>query len=358
MRSAQGSVKEIEKGKRYRVFVSGGYDPETGKRIRLSKVVRGSRKDAEKAKVELLLKAGREVESPLTLEEYVYGVFLPQRKKELKTTTYEAYEGRLKRHIVPALGNARLCDLTPQNVRRFLETIESPAVKRECRKMLNMVCQSAVYDDHLTSNPVARVKPPKVPRYEPDVLSVEDMKSYISHFRGKRCEAVVLIAMGCGLRRGELVALNVEDIDKETGAIVVDDAYVPTKSGSKHETTKTEAGSRIVHMPRFLLERLILLLPDSGPLARNLDGSRMAPAALTHLYIKERNELPPDVPRVSLKNLRHSSLTLAYDSGADIMEVKERAGHTNISITSRYYVRPKGQRDLETADLISEAFSE
>ncbi len=52
----------------------------------------------------------------------------------------------------------------------------------------------------------------------------------------------------------------------------------------------------------------------------------MKPAVLTHRFIRERDSLPEGVKRISLKNLRHTSLTLAYDSGADLLDVSRRAG--------------------------------
>ena len=98
-------------------------------------------------------------------------------------------------------------------------------------------------------------------------------------------------------------------------------------------------------------------MPASGPLIQNMNGTRMKPEVLTHLYCKERDALPPDVTRVSLKNLRHTSLTLAFDSGADLLDVSRRAGHASTKITSDYYVRPKGDRDVKAAEMMGEALS-
>lgn len=352
MRSAEGSIIELDKGKRYRVMVTAGYD-KNGKRIRKTATVRGSRKDAERKKIELLIAAGVDVQTELTLEEYIIEYFLPQRRKTTKASTVENYERRIRNHMLPAIGDVKLSELTPAIIRRWLENVGAPTVQRECRKMIKMICQQAMYDDHLASNPVDRVKPPKVKQYNPDVLDAQDCEVYLWHFRDTRSEPAVLIAIGCGLRRGEIIALNVDDINPVTGAVTVDDAYVPVKSGVKHETPKSESGYRVVHMPKVLLDRLLQIIPKSGPVIQKLDGSRMRPEVLTHLYEKERRTLPSDVPRISLKNLRHTSLTMAYDTSGDIMAVKERAGHSSINITQRYYVRPKGERDVQTAKLIS-----
>lgn len=307
--------------------------------------------------MEMLLSAGIATEAEATLSTYCRSVFLPAKEKELKPSTFETYERRIFNHLEPGLGGFELTEITPQVIRKWLSDKPSK-IQRECRRMLRIVLQSAIYDGFLDSNPVDRVRPPKVERYEPEVLDAEDVEVYLWHFRDMRSEPFVLIAMGCGLRRGELVALNVEDINPVTGSIVVDNSIVPTKAGAIDGAPKSQSGYRTVHMPKIFLDRLLEIMPESGAICRTLDGYRMAPAAVTHLYIKERDLLPDGVPRVSLKNLRHTSLTLAFDSGADIMAVKERAGHSNISITSRFYVRPKGERDIEAAALIDKKLAE
>ena len=355
MRSAQASIVKVGNN-HYRVFVEAGRDAKTGKRKRYTKTVRGSRKDAEKVKTDLLIKAGNaDVHSDVTFGEYALSVYLPEKRAQLKTTSYEAYERRLAQHVIPLIGDEKLCDLTAQAIRRAISSIEGPKVQREARRMVHMVCQHAVYNDHLQSNPCDRVQPPRVERYEPEVLDEQDIEVYLWHFKGTRAEPIVLLALGGAFRRGEMVALNAEDIDRETGATVIDDSIVPTNAGPERGDPKTENGFRVVHLPKAILSRLVEVMPERGPVIRRLDGKRYSPASVTHVYERERDRLPEVVPRISLKNLRHTSLTLSYDSGADILDVSNRAGHSGTAITARYYLRPKGERDKKTALLMDEA---
>ncbi len=357
MRSAQASIVKLGE-KHFRVFVEAGRDVKTGKRKRYTKTVRGSRKDAEKAKTELLIKAGNtDVHSDTTFAEYVHEQYLPEKRTRLKTTSYEAYERRLEQHVIPLIGNVKLCDLTAQDIRKAIASVDGPKVQKEARRMVHMVCQHAVYNDYLQSNPCDRVQPPRVERYDPEVLDEQDIEVYLWHFRGTRAEPVVLLALGGAFRRGEMVALNAEDIDRATGATVIDDSIVPTSNGPERGDPKTENGIRVVHLPKAILSRLLEIIPEQGPVVRRLDGKRYSPEGVTHLYERERSKLPEGVPRISLKNLRHTSLTLSYDSGADILDVSNRAGHSGIGITTRYYVRPKGDRDKRTANLMDEALS-
>ena len=75
----------------------------------------------------------------------------------------------------------------------------------------------------------------------------------------------------------------------------------------------------------------------------------MNPDNVSKLYKDVRDTLPEDVQRISLKNLRHTSLTLALEGGADLLAVSRRGGHSSPSITARYYLRPSEEIDLNTA---------
>lgn len=355
MRSAQGSIREIQPGV-FSVRVEFPRNP-NGTRNQVQRNVRGTRKDAEMRKFELLLQAGEDVQSLMTVEQYCKLVFLPAKERTVKVSAYETYERRINNHVIPGIGDVKLIDLTPTIIRKWLQT-KPPKVAKECRRILHMICQEAVYDDHLASNPVDRVKPIKVDKYEPDVLDAEDIEVYLWHFKDMPSEPAVLIAIGCGLRRSEIAALNVEDINPTTGSIKVDNAIVPTKRYGDHDgSTKSQSSTRTVHMPKPLLDRLLDILPSSGPVMRNACGTRMKANVISHTYENDRKTLPEGVKRISLKNLRHTSLTFAYEVTGDIEAAKERAGHTNISITTRYYVRPTGERDRRAAEKMADAFS-
>lgn len=354
MRSAQGGISKVG-ANRWQVSIELPPDPATGKRRRKFKTVRGSRKDAERAKAEMLAQMGADTgsASPWTFGEYVEQVFLPAKEREVKRLTYSGYESKLKA-ITPIIADVKLADISPAHVRKVMGSFESPKAQASARRMLSVVFGFAVYDGQIESNPCKRVRPPKAPCYEPEVLDIDGINRYIEAFRGSIVEAAVLIAIGCGLRRGEILALDVEDIGRD-GTIKVRGNYLYDGHGTYTDTPKSANGLRTVHMPSVLLGRLLDILPESGPVLPGKDGGRMHPDALTHAFEKVVDELPDGVPRIPFKNLRHTSLTLAYDSGADLLAVSTRAGHSGTGITSRYYVRPKGERDRQIAQAMSQA---
>ncbi len=79
----------------------------------------------------------------------------------------------------------------------------------------------AVRDELLEHNPITRAVPPKRRRYEARVWTVEEAVRFLTAARGDRLYAAWLVALSCGLRRGELAGLRWRDLDLERGTLSV-----------------------------------------------------------------------------------------------------------------------------------------
>lgn len=353
MRSAQASIVELDKGKRYRIFVEAGRDPRTGKRRRLSKTIRGSRKDAEREKTMLLIKAGdpSALTSNMTLDDFFNGLYLPNACERLRPDTIDGYVKDYNRLIMPKLGGYGLKDITPAVVDSWLSGIDGQKRRKVAHSRLRLILSRAVKLGLVPENVAKRVETPAIPQrdqYSPEVLDAEDVQVYLWHFMGTDIEAAVLMAVGCGLRRSEIVALDWRDISN--GAVIVDNAITVIPGDTVDAAPKSKFSTRVVHMPRKIAERMEQLRgPDDSPLLI-VDGARMHPDALSRRYKRHIALLPDGVPRCTLKNLRHTSLTLAVEAGADILAVSRRAGHSNVAITNAFYLRPHDTLDRGTAD--------
>ena len=347
MRSQAGSVIDLGDG-RWRVFVERTVG---GQRVRKSKVVRGTRREAELYRLKMLAEELGPIPSDITVQDYITAVYLPAKFDSSRLTTYESYERRCRVFILPLLGGKRLRDVRASTVLRWLSTIEGEKRRKEARRMLSMVMAHAVQGGVIEANPAAALGRMTVEVYRPVVLDAEDIEVYLWHFRGTPAEPQVLLALGGGFRRGEICALDAEDVDPITGIVTIDDAFVAAGEGHMHhEKVKTVHGIREVVLPPSILKRLLEVMPEHGPICHTYDGRRVHPQYISTAYRRRLETLPEGVPRLPLKNLRHTSLTLAYDSGADILAVSRRAGHSSTGITARFYLRPQGIRDRLTAE--------
>ena len=351
MRSAQASVVEIEKGKRYRVFVEAGRDPRTGKRKRISRQIRGSRKDAERLKVQLLAEIGEpEVATrPMTLHAFWESVYLPACKERLRPNTVEGYEKDYEQLVMPHLGGTKLHDINPIAVERMLFKLKESR-RFPAYKILRQVLSKAVKVGAVQTNACKAVDVPKRGTYRPVTLTSEQAATYISCFRGTESEKAVLLALGGAFRRSELCALEWPDL-ADDGTISVTHAVTVAYNIPHDDAPKTPFSERKVHLPAGVARRLNELRPESNEgVIVSADGSPVHPEAVSKKYRADQKGLPDGVPRIPLKDLRHTSLTLTLESGADILAVSRRAGHANISITSAYYLRPHEHVDISAAE--------
>lgn len=340
MRSAQASIVELDKGKRYRVFVQAGRDPKTGKRKRKTKTVRGSRKDAEKVKAKMLVEIGEPdyARDEITFAELWHDYYIPHCRENLRERTVFGYEQHYKL-VEDPLGPLKLSRITSYVLQSALDAIDGENRRFEAFKVARQALNKAVRWGLIESNPCDAVERPKKPRYEPEVLDAQDAEVYLWHFRDTPIEAAVLLAIGAALRRSEIIALDWGDVSG--GKAIVDDAVTSVGGRATEGDTKTPFSCRGVHLPTRIGERLEELRKDPHtPVLASPTGLRMNPDNLTRDYTAWAKKLPAGVPRIPLKNLRHTSLTLTLEGGADLLAVSRRAGHSSVAITSAYYLRP------------------
>ena len=349
MRSSLGSIQKRPDGS-WRVEVEAGRNPITGKRIRKSKVVRGTRKQAEKVKQELFLELGDKdaLRGGITLDFFFQHFYLPDARERLRYSTVDDYESKYRLYIQSAIGGLQLLDLTPLAVDSWLRSISGDSRQHKAFQLLHQVLARAVRLNVMQSNPCDNIERPKRPaEYEPEVLSLDEVPAYLDAFKDTPIEAAFLLCLGCGLRRSELIALDWEDI--VDGEVTITHAMTSTGGTVKDDAPKSRFGVRTVSIPPSFLQRLEELR-GNGAVAKSSTGTRMHPDNLTAAYKKVLRTLPDGVKRIPLKNLRHTSLSLAANAGVDILAISRRAGHSNVGITSRYYLRPDKAVDRATAD--------
>ena len=357
MRNAHGSIQKVDDGV-WRVFVEIGRDVRTGKRRRLSRTVRGSKKSAADVLTAMLAEYGEAgAGQDMTLDVFWREIYHPRCEERLRPVTVFKYAYNYEAYLKAPLGSRSLRRITPAVVDTTFTAIDGANKRLQAYKLLRQMLNKALRLDLIARNPCANVEVPKVPRYHPEVLDADGALAYLEHFRDTPLEPVVLVAIGAGLRRSEICALDWRDV--ADGAVVVDNA-ITTVGGKPHDDApKSDFGVRTVVLPPSVAARLEELRPedDDAPLMPDSRGARMNPDNVSKLYREIRDALPEGVARVSLKNLRHTSLTLALEGGADLLAVSRRGGHSSPNITARYYLRPSQTVDEGVAQGLDKLLS-
>lgn len=377
MRSARGSITKLG-DRHFRIRISVGFDPETGKQVRASKTIRGSRTDAEKMLDRLERQYGTAdavIYGRMSVYDFTANEFLAGR--ELAETTRRGYDATLRNHIKPLLSALSMKDANSHVLGKVLAHIEAPGARLNAYKMLRSVFRHAAAAGIITTNPMAAVAEPVVPAYEADVYDLDEVLDAFDAVRGMDIEPGILIAFSCGTRASETCALDWPDLYldrvdladgtvEHRGAVPVDDSYhrLPGKRLTKE--TKTKRSRRTVAIPGFVVERLLELRGDGrlGPLMTDRTGQRMTPDGFSHRWRRlttERRDkagcviYTPPVRHIELKNGRHSQSTILLDEGATMHAIAVRNGHSRDSTSDDRYTKRRRQADFSTAELMDKA---
>jgi integrase len=285
------------------------------------------------------------------------GEYLPGRN--LKPTTLENYRYILDRHLVPHFGRHRLTEIEarPELIDTYIALKAkrglSPKTIRNHLLLLNLMLRRATVWRLIRTNPIAGIDQPRLVQPEMNVLTEVEIVRLIAAYDelsldGDETEqqwwllskTIVLVALGTGLRRGELLGLRWNAVDLLEGRITVREALVR----GKPSTPKSRASRRVIELgprTRSALEAqwkrtlfrddhdLVFCHPQLG---KPLDPSKLArsylkPALKTAAITK---------PFRPFHDLRHTSLTHAAAAGNPQIYVQARAGHAQGSITERY----------------------
>lgn len=184
-------------------------------------------------------------------------------------------------------------------------------------------------NDLIQKNPARKiVKEIRVEKTKRRALPLKDLRKLVRYARNPRDRAIILTMAIAGLRLSEVSSLKLGDIDLNTSEI-----FVRQGKGRK---------DRVAVIDRELAEALNVWLiyrdsmdPKTDALFCDLHGTK--PLASVRIYsIVKATAKKAGIENVFPHRLRHSAATFMYDSGMDILEIKEQLGHEDIKTTEGY----------------------
>jgi integrase/recombinase XerC len=179
------------------------------------------------------------------------------------------------------------------------------------------------------SNPAKTVSTPKVEKFLPTTLTVDEafrlMESPATNGR-LRDRAILELLYSSGLRVGELVGLNLNQLDLDLGIVKV--------MGKGRKERIVPVGLKAVQALKAYLEERGTL-EGGEALFVNSRGGRLTDRSVGRL-VKKYTKRSGIFRKVSPHSLRHSFATHLLDAGADIREIQEMLGHASLSTTQRY----------------------
>lgn len=272
-RSNFGHVQYMAKDK-YRIYWDLPAD-EDGRRVQKSKVIHGTRDEAE---IELARRriGAADLARTVTWRTFWNAKVEPSFDRDkLAEKTKAEYRRLWKRELLPRIGGDRVCDTTYDRVCEIVDQIDSPTVQRATLRLWKKMCNMAMRnkDRLLTSNPVDRsikIKPHKKRRKHN--IESDAFIPYLRKIMGTRYWRLVVLCCVGGLRFEEAVPLLGTDVSERIFrgrryALVRVDRAMPTVNGRKHlKGTKTEGSERTVWFAEPFAGMLLDSLDGPGPL--------------------------------------------------------------------------------------------
>lgn len=182
----------------------------------------------------------------------------------------------------------------------------------------------------LTENPVADLDYPKIRKSLPKYLTLEQSAALLKAVSGpneKRDYAILMIFLNCGIRRSELVGLNLTDVYEDRLRVV--------GKGNKERFVYFGTPCRKA-IDAYLVERNKKVLTDNRALFGSRDSNRISVSAVHRLVKKYLLMAGLDASQFSAHKLRHTAATMMLSGGVDVKTVQEVLGHENLNTTQIY----------------------
>lgn len=306
--------------------------------------------------------------SPLTVGTFLEGWLTDVARVTVRPRTYVSYRYIVGLHLAPSLGHLALATLSPADVQAFLNAKAasglSPRTVGYLRSVLRGALGHAERTDLVIRNVARLARPPRIPRGRVSPLTVEEVRTFLSAIAGDRLEALYAVAVGVGLRQGEILGLRWSDLDLERGTLTVRHALARIDSRLELVEPKSVTSQRVVPLPGFVRDALVahrdrqaveaLPLRPAPPdafadlvfvttLGTPLDG-----ITITRRF--QRLLATAGLPRQRFHDLRHACASLLLAQGVPARVVMEILGHSEISLTLNTYSHVMPSVGREAAD--------
>lgn len=182
----------------------------------------------------------------------------------------------------------------------------------------------------LDENPVQDLEYPKLRKSLPRYLTLEQSTKLLRSVDGpnkNRDFAILMIFLNCGIRRSELVNLNISDIYEDRIRVI--------GKGNKERIVYMGSSCKAA-IDTYLIERNQIVLSDNRALFGSRDHNRISVSAVHRLVKKHVLVAGLDPNKLSAHKLRHTAATLMLQNGVDVKTVQEVLGHENLNTTQIY----------------------
>lgn len=394
-----GSIQDRGNGS-YFLTVSNGFDSK-GKRVRKTRTIKAKGITEARKKLAAFVtevEAGEYVApSHIKFGNYV-DIWRKDTIKKVSPKTMETYNYALTGRILPALSHLKMEVISHVHINHFIESLEedelSTSYIKKYHNILSNIFKLAVRNETIKKNPMEKVDSPSV-TYEPgQVYNSEELKKLyhlLNKDENRQQVLIIKMALLTGMRKGEILALQWDDVDFSTNTIhvrhslsyTVQDGYLlkePKTKGSNRKVAPpkgfmTELKKHILHKRQEKIGAAEMWDSSFGDLVfstsgidlkdkltlfgkpLNLDSpNRWWKRFLDRVNGQLKKEDKLQIKRIRFHDFRHTAATDLINKGANIHSISKRLGHANITTTMNIYGHYLEEADQKIADMLDEDY--
>lgn len=283
------------------------------------------------------------------------------------------YEQIIGKHLDPNIGTLKLKDLKPLHLQKIINKMDEEGLATATMKMVKLtasqILEAAIDNNLLIRNVFKKITIPKKPPKTRRALVDSEIRMITEHWNDHRMSLSAMIMLYCGLRRGEMIALDWKDINLEKRTLTVSKSARVFPNQPIVKTPKTEAGIRTIPIPEVLMvalrhsqkkEGLICTQTDGKSMMTESSWSRAWNSYLYHLNLQYGGKPATGGKgvtwvidnKITPHMLRHTYATLLYDAGVDVKSAQKYMGHSSVDVTLEIYTHLSRFREEESINAL------
>ena len=262
-----------------------------------------------------------------------------ENEKKVSSNTLQSYKRDLKqfeKFIVE--NNGDYSKITDEGIKGYISYMQEigkkPSTISRGLASIRSFYQYEAKNKNIENDPTEGIQSPKIEKRVPSILTSNEVALLLEQpknvdLKGIRDKAMLEFAYATGMRVTEIISLNVEDINLETG-------YVTCKNGKKERTVPV-GNLSLKALKEYMANARKTLIKDENEKALfvNVNGQRLTRQGFWKIikYYKEQAHIEKEItPHV----LRHSFATHLLQNGADLKSIQTMLGHSDILSTQIY----------------------
>lgn len=249
--------------------------------------------------------------------------------------------------LAAALGTRQLASVSEADLQTTLNDLSGMSFStcRNYRQVIRRVFGKAHKNRLIAYDPSADIKLPSYTKGTHRALEPWEISVITNHWNApKQCAGLwIMIMLYCGLRRGEMMALDWKDIDLAAGTLsVTQTAVVKGNQTIIERRAKTEAGIRVIPICAALRKALESVPPSerTGFVCLSAHGTQLSECAVRRglaASLSVWSQISGRELSIRAHDLRHTYATMLYESGADVKVAQYLLGHADIKMTLQLY---------------------